>query len=376
MGAKRIGRVLIVDDQQSNLDAMRQVLKSLNAEILTAKSGEEALEIMRGRDFSVVLLDVHLPKLDGFEVARQMRASSKTQQTPIIFVTAKRKDSESVFKGYQASAVDYLVKPVDMYALKVKVRIFLELHETRFEMKRLLEETKEQAAELERFNQELQRFAKVVAHDLKEPARALLSFSQILSQHCQEGDHSKRDMCLAHIDQNARRMMLQIDDLLTYSRATVADISPERLSLSEALEGVRQELQQPLVECQAEFHVAPDMPELLADRFRLRQLLRALIKNCIQFRSAAPLKIEFAFEAGRYYCRDNGIGIEKDYQGQIFDMFRRLKDPKSADGSGVGLALSRAIVQAHGGEITVESELGRGATFFFSFASPAHSLEA
>ncbi|PTA67213.1 sensor histidine kinase [Deinococcus arcticus] len=229
-----------------------------------------------------------------------------------------------------------------------------------------------QTLALQRSNSELERFAYVTSHDLQEPLRTITSFTALLVSRAGPGLDPRTAQYLRFIQEGSARMKAQIDDLLHYARLNAGPRPLRPVPLAEPLQEALDRLQALAEEAQAQFEVEP-LPTVLGDAPQLAQLLQNLVGNALKFRrEGAAARVQVWAQPGpapglwRIQVRDNGIGIEPQYFGRIFEMFQRLHRRESYSGTGLGLAICRKIVQAHGGEIGVESEPGGGSTFWFT----------
>src|SRR5262245_40579817 len=205
-------KFLLVDDLDENLLVLEALLRREGLELLTARSGREALELMLEHEFSLALLDVQMPEMDGFELAELMRGSERTRHVPIIFVTAAADDQHRVFKGYESGAVDFLYKPIDPYILKNKADVFFQLYRQK---QQLVQELRDRTETL-RLNE---MFTAVLGHDLRNPLNAILTAAQRLEHRSQDEAVKKT---AARMVSSARRMSRMIDDMLDLARARLA----------------------------------------------------------------------------------------------------------------------------------------------------------
>jgi signal transduction histidine kinase len=355
--------VLLVDDRQENLMALTAVLEPLGLDLVTADSGEQALRHLLKQDFSVILLDVQMPGMDGFETAKQIKERTKTKDVPIIFLTALTGDPATALIGYSSGAVDYISKPFEPSALMAKVSVFVELHQKNELLKR-------QAAELERSNEELQQFAYIASHDLSEPLRVIRGYLDLLREDYKDSLDDAANMYITSATGSAARMQSLINDLLRYSRVGSADRTMEPADLDEILAEALENLSVSITETGADV-THGDLPTVMADRSLVVQLFQNLISNALKFRSAdSPPRIEVSAvkEGDRRIVsvRDNGIGFEQAHATRLFEIFQRLHTGSEYPGTGIGLAICKKIVEQHGGRMWAESELGAGSTFSFS----------
>jgi PAS domain S-box-containing protein len=227
---------------------------------------------------------------------------------------------------------------------------------------------------LQRSNAELEQFAYVAAHDLQEPLRMVASYTELLSERYSGQLDERADLYIAYAVDGSKRMKHLVSDLLLYSRVQSRGRELEPVAMSGVVAGVMNEIRGAVTEARAEI-VTGDMPTVLGDEGQIRQVLANLLSNAIKFRSDTPPKIEIAARrAGEYWeisVADNGIGIEMQYADRIFQMFQRLHERGRYDGSGIGLAIARKIVERHGGEIWFESEPGKGTVFRFTLPATA-----
>jgi signal transduction histidine kinase len=395
-------KILIVDDKKENLLSLQVILADSGYQFVEATSGKEALRILlKNQDFAIILMDVQMPIMDGFETAELIRQSDKLKQVPIIFLTANMITNEYIFKGYQSGAVDYMIKPLSASILQAKVKVFTDLFVTNRELRIKKEETsklneiilktnkeiaaqyaaiQKHAEELKKKNMELDAFTYISSHDLQEPLRKIQTFANlILSKeypNLSEDGKSKFDRILYA----SNRMRELINSLLTFSRTSLADRKFELVDLNTITDNVKEALQDNLKEKNSvittDFHGSVKVIS-----FQFVQLLENLIHNSIKFaKTEVPLKIEISsrFVNGselkneistpeENYChisfRDNGIGFEPQYNEKIFGVFQKLHGKDMYDGTGIGLAIVKKIVENHNGIITASGETMEGATF-------------
>lgn len=361
-------KVLLVDDAEANLVALEGILGRLPCELVRATSGNDALRLLLRHDFAVMLLDVQMPEMDGYEVASHARQNPATREVPIIFVTATHETAEAVLRGYDAGAFDLLFKPLDPYVLRSKVQVFLDLHLGRRRLKAEIEAHEQTLAEVEAFNYS-------VSHDLRAPLRPLGGFSEVLLEdYGDKLDDRGRDY-LQRIRAAARRMGQLIDDLLELSRVSRVDLTRRAVDLSAMAMAIAAEVRAEQETRDAEFVCAKDIA-VTGDARLLRIALENLLRNAWKFtRGASPARIELGRldEAGEpvYFLRDNGVGFDPAYAGKLFRPFQRLHGAEFA-GTGIGLAIVARIIGRHEGRIWAESAPGQGATFFFTLSRPSN----
>lgn len=379
--AERVN-LLLVDDQPENLVALEAMLEPLGQNLLRARSGRDALRVLLETDVAVVLLDVRMPEMDGFETAELIRQRDRTRDTPIIFLTAA--DQSLAMRGYAVGAVDYIVKPAVADFVRSKVSVFVELAKktnllTRqaallrareLESRELAEARAELVADLERKNRELESFSYAVSHDLRAPLRRVESFTGALLESAQDRLDETGLHFASRIRESTGHMQELIDALLHLSRVTQADLRRLPVDLSELATEAATELRAAEPGREVELTVRPAMMTE-GDPRLLRVLYANLMSNAFKFTSGCrPARIEVGLQrrGGEivYFLRDNGAGFDMSYVDRLFGPFQRLHSAETFPGTGIGLATVQRIVHRHDGRIWAEGAPGKGATFWFT----------
>jgi len=364
--------VLFVDDVEANLIAGEALLEGMHCTVVRARSGNEALRLLLKQEFAVMLLDVQMPSMDGYEVAQFARQNPATRDVPIIFLTAAQNTDETLFRAYGTGAVDFLTKPANPHVLRSKVQVFLDLYTSRQRLAEEVKSHKKTLDELERANAALRHFTHAAAHDLGAPLRAVRGFLQALTERIGDQlDADARDY-VERLHKANDRMSSLLNSLLAYARLS-QPVAFEEVDCAALLDRVATDLADPLEESKATLSVG-SLPVITAEADRIYQLFLNLIGNANKFRrpSGAP-RIAVSAErrnAEWVFCvEDDGIGIEPEYQAAVFEPFRRLHSQSSYSGTGLGLTLCREIVEQHGGRMWVESNPGGGSRFYFTLAA-------
>lgn len=394
-------KILLVDDKPENIVALEAVLDDLGEELIKANSGKDALRACLEHDFAVILLDVKMPDMDGFETAAMIRERDRSRDTPIIFLTAL-KSEEHLFRGYYMGAVDYLYKPIVPEVLRSKVSVFVDLSKKRAllrnhaealeaknrelqdqiaerlraeeDVRRLNAElerrVQERTAELSRTNDELRQFAYVASHDLQEPLRTVGSYAQLLAKRYKGKLGQDADEFIGYMVGGVNRMHTLLNDMLAFSRVTQNQNKAfERTQLDAVLETSLMNLELTIKESGAEVMSSSSLPTVMCDETQIAQVFQNLIGNAIKYKGEAQPRIEISSERRDSEwiigVKDNGIGIDPQYHDRIFGIFKRLHG-RELPGTGMGLAICKRIVERHGGRIWVESEAGQGAMFRFT----------
>jgi two-component system sensor histidine kinase/response regulator len=376
--------ILLVDDQPANLVALEAMLQGLGQNLIKAESGREALRWLLTHEFAVILLDVKMPEMDGFETAELIRQRDKSRHTPILFLTAGDSTQTQAVRGYAVGAVDYLVKPVVPEFVRSKVAVFVELAKKNELLRRqakLLAESEQAALELaetraelvrdlEHKNRELESFSYAVSHDLRAPLRRIDSFSRAVLE--SQGDRLDEagQRFLSRVREASRHMSQLIDDVLHLSRVTRADLRDQEVDLSGIASLILTRLQESEPERKLDAKVRPGVL-VTGDSQLLKIVMENLLENAWKFTAKEPeSRIEFGMmQAGgeaTYFVRDNGAGFDMTYTDRLFGPFQRLHPQGEFPGNGIGLATVQRIIHRHGGRVWAEGLVGQGATFYFT----------
>ena len=401
-------KILLVDDRDDNLFSLETILEADGYHFVKANSGRQALKILLTEfDFALILMDVKMPNLNGFETAALIYEREKLKHIPIIFITANNYGEENIFKGYRSGAVDYIFKPINSELLRAKVSVFIELYKKNHQLlmqedklkvinKNLENEIKERKLSeekvhdlnkkllinienLETANKELDRFAFMASHDMQEPLRKIRTFSDLLAvKHKQQLDEDAQSK-IKIIQKAAERMQELIKDILTFSKISTEKEPFKKTDLSLLMQEVLDELDSDLSAKNALIETGP-LPTLSVNPVLIKSLFLNLIGNAIKYsKPNVPPQIKVYCDNlekeakknahTRYYrifIKDNGIGFDQKYAEQIFDMFKRLHVHTEYEGTGIGLALCKQIMEKHHGYINAVSAENEGATFIVS----------
>jgi signal transduction histidine kinase len=372
--------ILLVDDRPANLLVLEAVLEPLGYKMVRAQSGDQALKQLLKEDFAVILMDVQMPGMDGFQTVALIK-QRKSVHTPIIFVSAISKEAEHISKGYRYGAVDYITKPFDPDILRAKVSVLVALHvqaeriakqrellaEKRHELQRQVADRKA-AEEAVRIKDEFLAF---VSHELRTPLNAIVGWTALLVSGQLDPDRARR--AIESIHRNAQMQTLLVEDLIATSQAVLGslrlNLEPVALEpvIAGALDTVRPTADEKGVRLEA--HLAlDDADECTADPRRLHQVFANLFANAVKFTPAGGLvsaTLSRHADGLQVQIEDTGIGIRQDVLPLIFDRFWQDRARAGSEsGLGLGLAIVRQLVEMHGGSVMAESAgEGRGSTF-------------
>ena len=407
--------ILIVDDEPKNLMVLETVLDDPGYRLIRANSGDQALLALMTQEFAVLVLDVRMPGMTGFELAQLIKQRKKTARVPIIFLTAYYSEDQHILEGYGSGAVDYLHKPVNAAVLRSKVGVFAELHRKRRELeianRALLAEVSERRSaemRLRELNDTLDRrvtertdalqvserrlrdvnrrkdeFLATLAHELRNPLAPVRNAVQVLRL---IGDaNAKTKWASEVIERQVQVMSRLIDDLMDVGRINQGKIElhrqPVKLAaiLHDALETTRpliDEYGHDLVVVMPETELVVD-----ADATRLAQAFMNLLTNAAKYTDpGGRIRVEVRADGDlvRATVSDSGIGIEPDRLTSVFEMFSQVETAlsRSRGGLGIGLSLTQRLIEMHGGRIEAASAgLGRGSQFQIVLPRVSHPLE-
>jgi two-component system, sensor histidine kinase and response regulator len=390
-------RILVVDDNPADVDVLLDQLAKAGFEMAVAEDGEDALEQSQYKPPELILLDVMLPGIDGFETCRRLKADDRTSATPVIFMTSLT-DLSDKLHGFAAGGVDYLTKPIQQAEVLARVRTHLALRDLQQQLaaqnmllqqeiaerqraeaalqhanadleQRVAERTAElarQAAELQAANTELAQYAYAVSHDLQGPLRAIHTYADLLAADLAATLSGDQQSYLVSLVRAVGEGQALVEDLLELSRLGHERTPIEPIDLGAFLRTLVATLDLP---AHVDIDWGQNWPSIESDPILLRQIFQNLLLNAVKFNQSACKRVELgwrALEPERYEfsVRDNGIGIAPRYQTQIFRVFQRLHTRQEYEGTGVGLAIVQKAVTSLQGSVRLESQPGTGSTFF------------
>lgn len=374
-------KVLIVDDYPENVRALEELIANNDIEIFSASTGEQALYLMTQHEFGLALLDVQMPVMSGFELARLIRGVKRFRNIPIIFITAEPESSGTVLEGYDSGAIDLIFKPVNPHVVRSKVRAFIEM----FRQSKLLEK---QLSELNRLkvmadvaNMAKSQFLANMSHEIRTPLAAVLGYSELLAQ--PNLTKNERDEFSTSIARNGELLLRLIDDILDFSRIEANRLELENINFdfNELLEEVNSTLRFKAEEKGIALSFeAPKLPSHYSgDPIRIKQALLNIVGNAIKFTSKGKVSVTVRFEGKAcsdnsekecdditFIVEDQGVGMDKCQIANLFQPFGQgdASMKRKFGGSGLGLVISKQIANAYYGDIRViKSEPGVGSIF-------------
>lgn len=386
--------IMLVDDQPENLLALEAMLGDQPYRLVKANSGEEALRCLLTYDFAVIVLDVQMPGMDGFETARWIKSREKSKSVPIIFVTAAYQEQDQSFTAYSVGAIDYMVKPVVPHVLKSKIAGFVHIYLTQQELQQQTSLLQERTRELQQAKEEAEQAARakaeflaVMSHEIRTPLNGVLSMADLLLDTELTGE--QREFAET-IRKSGASLLMVLNAVLDLSKiesgkmVIAEELFHLRSCLEESIHLFRLDSRGKSLDMACD--IDPALPELLiGDEGRLRQIVSNLLNNAVKFTErgsvhvtarcleeldGGELMIEFAVQ-------DTGIGIPEEKRDMLFKSFSQLDSSttRKYGGTGLGLAICKNMAELLGGSIRLDPDYSAGARFVFTIKARAGALE-
>jgi signal transduction histidine kinase len=364
--------ILVVDDIPNNVSVLFSFLSKTGFKVLVAQDGKRALQTAEQARPDLILLDVMMPGMDGFEVCRILKSQETTKDIPVIFMTALV-DTIDKIKGFQLGAADYLSKPVQHEEVLARITAHLKVRKLQQQLEEKNQQLQAQTVELEKRHLESEAFARTVAHDLKNPLSGIIGLTNLLLTDCTADTLPTADSIenLQFIAQAADKMLNIIDALLLLANASKQkNINTQALDMSHIIIQVTNHR---LAYMFKEFHGKVKLPETwpVAKGYApwVEEIWANYISNALKYGGQPPhIELDATTQADgmiRFWVRDNGPGLSPESQAQLFTPFTRLHQDR-AEGHGLGLSIVQQVVERLGGEAGVESTLGEGSIFYFT----------
>jgi len=370
-----VKKILVIDDKQSNLTSVRAILEAAipECQVIEAHSGQEGIDLARKEQPDVILLDVVMPELDGYEVCKRLKTNEQTSHIHVILISAYETTTKNKVKGFSAGADGFLIRPIESTELAAQISSMLRITET----EQLLKKALEKAEEADRLKS---AFLAAMSHEFRTPLNAIIGFSSLLKRTTpgEEVEHYGKA-----IYDNGHIILKLVEDLFDIAliEARAIKICNKEVSVNSVLSELRQlaffekeHLGKKHIEIRFNYENSICDILIFTDPVRIKQILTYLVKNALKFTLEGSVEIgcRSEFWTGKqfitFYVKDTGIGISKENQELIFEMFRQVDDSYSRpfDGAGIGLFISKHLTDMLEGELWFESAIGTGSTFFLT----------
>jgi two-component system, sensor histidine kinase and response regulator len=362
--------ILIVDDSRENIISLKKVLEKNDFEVDTASSGEEALKKVLKKSYVLIILDVQMPGMDGFEVAEAISGYSKAKDTAIIFLSAATTNVKLITRGYSSGALDYITKPVDMNILLLKVKTFYRI----YEQSRALNEMQKALLQEIEFRKEAERkkdeFISIASHELKTPLTSVKGYIQLLERSIDKGDIPTVKSRLYKVHDHIEKLNILVADLLDISKIESGKLkfNKKYFAIDPLLDNIIEVMQQsnPGIKIIKSESVKENV---FGDEMRIEQVIINFITNAIKYSPGThEIQIICRLCNEKIYIavKDFGIGMSKEHKQKVFNKFYRVEETSERfQGLGIGLYICQQIIQRHKGTIGVKSKPGEGSEFYF-----------
>ncbi len=366
-----IAEILVIDDNVVNVRLLSDILTGMGYDVRKALNGKSALNSIQISLPDLILLDIRMPDMDGYEVCKVLKGDPKTTDIPVIFISASD-DTWDKVKAFQVGGADYITKPFKNAEVLARVK-------NQLQIRTLQKELIQNNQKLLHVNQELEQFTAVVSHDLQQPIQSILGFARLLEFSLKDQLPPDELSYLQSIVSAGNRMKKLIQDLLCYAKMGQEEIRLEHLDCERIIKQAQENLANAIAERNVNIHCY-SLPWIRGNEIQLIQLFQNLISNAIKFTPPdvqPEIKIKAVIRQNKCLIsvQDNGIGIPPEKNDQVFQVFKRFHDAKTYTGHGIGLATCRKIVEKHGGKIWFKSQVNRGTSFYFTLPIPEEEQE-
>jgi signal transduction histidine kinase len=362
--------LIVVDDMPANLRLLSQMLSEHGHRVRAVLNGERALLAAQVTVPDLILLDIRMPELDGYETCRRLKADARTRDVPVLFISALY-DVDDKIKAFAAGGVDYITKPFQPEEVLARINTHLSLVRLQRQLEQANAQLAQQVVELEERNRELDAFAHTVAHDLKNPLMQIIGYAETVLDYYEDMPDHERLQCLRAISHSTDKMDNIIEELLLLAGVRRENVTPVPLAMEHIVAEAIQRLELTLEQAHARiilpesWHTAQGHPPWV------EEVWTNYLSNACKYGGQPPL-IELGSDqvddgAVRFWVRDNGNGIAPEDQPRLFVPFTRLEQART-QGYGLGLSVVRRIVEKLGGQVGVDSsgQPGQGSTFYFT----------
>ena len=368
---QKVPDILVVDDTPANLQLLAEMLKKRGYRVRPVPSGKLALQAAQKEQPDLILLDINMPEMNGYEVCERLKADAALKEIPVLFISALDETIDKI-KAFAVGGVDYVTKPFQFEEVEARVQTHLKLRQLQIELERRNRQLQENYDQLRKLDDLRDNLTHMIVHDMRSPLQGISGNLEYMMPHCAALPADDRES-LKDAMSSARRLIDLVSSLLDVSRLEAGQMPIKnascdlRLAAQEAIKLLSGLLQQHPVTIEA----LPEQVQVLCDTSLIQRVLVNLLGNAAKFSpSESPIRIQFQSQPGslKVLVCDRGPGIPLEYHSKIFEKFGQVEtQPQNQKHStGLGLTFCKLAVEAHGGQIGVESTVGQGSTFWFT----------
>lgn len=364
---KQHASVLVVDDNEMNVELLENMLERYNYEVYTALDGYRALQLIEENEPDIVLLDINMPQMNGFEVCRQIKQREASADIPVIFISALDQIND-VVKAFEVGGVDYIQKPFKSREVLARVKTHITLARQKREIDALRKREHQQFEQVDKLRSQ---FIGSATHDLKNPLFIISGYADMLQATPAVQKSQNALNYVASIHRSVDKMMTLVHDMLDLMQLeTTINLEKSPVSLNALLKTIAYDMSFTATEKQIKLrlHLPDDNVELMIDYDRMTRVFENLLSNAIKYTPSGgtvTISCLLGHKNAIIEVIDTGLGIPKDVLPNIYQPFQRINSDEhlAESGTGLGLSIVKAIVEQHGGTVTAESELGKGSCF-------------
>ena len=352
----RVAEILIVDDQPDQIRFAGDILKSAGYHVYVATSGKRALKFLETRKPDLIVLDIKMEDIDGITVCKEIKKRTATKDIPVIFLTTEN-SNEVIRKGFEAGCSDYICKPYIREEYLARIQVHLKIHQ--------------QNKMLINANEELNMFCSAVSHDLRSPLQVMGMLIESLNDELANDNKEEVAKISDLISMKANELDTMIKRLLEFSRMCNVKMNRQQLNLDEIFDTEYEELQKIETDRNINFFHG-ELGEIYGDEVLIRMVVKNILSNALKYtrnRHTAVITVSMEYDAPfkQIFVTDNGVGFDEEYADKLFNVFQRLHDSSEFEGSGVGLAIVKKVMQRHGGAVAIKGSTGNGVTVTLTF---------
>lgn len=357
--------ILVVEDSEANVEILKNLLERRGYDVTTARSGSAAFEWLENNLPDLILTDINMPGMDGFEVCSRLKADERTAEIPVIFISALD-DTENLVKAFKVGGADYITKPFRFMEVVARVQNHLMIARQRQQIQELRDQDRKQFESISKMKN---HFIGTATHDLKNPLMVILGYVALMERQEQTRDNPVFEKSLQAIRDGVGRMSELVSDMLDLVQLeSRAELVKERQTINTLLEACVKDFEVMSTDITLSLETPPENIQCLIDSSGIKRVIDNLISNAIKYSTtggSVTVRLQADDQDAIIEVTDTGLGIPEEEMPHLFDTFYRVKHEahRQVDGTGLGLAIVKTIIDQHDGQVEVRSKLGEGSTF-------------